>query len=276
MAAPRPKITTDKVFDGLAEKFRRNVYGTSKGWLRQQILFQDLRQIPALSEACDVAVNQPVQVLDVGGGLGQMSDWLAEQGHRVCFSEPAEDMRAEAIGLFEHQQHQGNYRYPVQVSGYRLQQMTEHHSPADLVVCHAVLEWLHEPEKALPHLNDMLNPGGWLSLMFFNEHGLRLSNIVKGNYDKALRDTLDGTGQRLRLTPISPQDPDQVLDQLKTLGLEIVSVAGIRVFSDYLRDKTPDDDDMAKVLELEWRYCHQEPYWRLGRYIHVIARKPEQ
>ena len=41
MAAPRAKITTDKVFDGLAEKFRRNVYGTAKGWLRQQILYQD-------------------------------------------------------------------------------------------------------------------------------------------------------------------------------------------------------------------------------------------
>ncbi|MBB1485286.1 methyltransferase domain-containing protein [Oceanospirillum sediminis] len=275
MAAPRPKITTDKIFDGLAEKFRRNVYGTSKGWLRQQILFQDLQQIPGLNETGTVSEHATISVMDVGGGLGQMSDWLAQQGHQVCFTEPADDMRAEASALFDHQQSQNNYHYPVQVHNLRLQQITEQLPPADLVVCHAVLEWLHEPEKALSYLNAMINPGGWLSLMFFNEHGLRLSNIVKGNYDKALRDTLDGTGQRLRLTPISPQDPDTVLKGLADQGLEIISVAGIRVFSDYLRDKEPDQADMDKVLELEWRYCHQEPYWRLGRYIHVIARKAE-
>lgn len=266
MAAPRTKITTDKIFDGLAEKFRNNVYGTNKGWLRQQILSQDLQCIPF------VAHQQCCQVLDVGGGLGQMADWFARQGHQVIFTEPAADMRAEAINLFTAQQ--DRYAESIQVHDYRLQQLEAHLSPANIVVCHAVLEWLHEPQAALPILANMMQPEGWLSLMFFNEHGLRFSNIVKGNYDKALRDTLDGTGQRLRLTPISPQDPETVLSGLKAQGLDIVSVAGIRIFNDYLRDKSPSDDDLEKVQALEWRYCHQEPYWRLGRYIHVIARKP--
>ncbi len=272
MAAPRAKITTDKVFDGLAEKFRRNVYGTAKGWLRQQILYQDLQQIPFLNQ--QIEPNSTANVLDVGGGLGQMSDWLAQQGHQVCFTEPAEDMRAEAQVLFDNQQQQHNYAFPVQVYDYKLQQISEQLEPAQLVVCHAVLEWLHQPQEALSHIATMMQPDGWLSLMFFNEHGLRFSNIVKGNYDKALRDTLDGTGQRLRLTPISPQDPETVIQGLRDQGLEIVSVAGIRIFNDYLRDKDPSEEDLLKVQELEWRYCHQDPYWRLGRYIHVIARKP--
>ena len=271
MAAPRPKITTDKIFDGLAEKFRRNVYGTTKGWLRQQILYQDLQQVPFLNN--ESANQQSVSVLDVGGGLGQISDWLAQQGHQVSFCEPASDMRAEAEALFSSQQAEQNYLSPVDVYDYKLQEIIGKLPQSDLVVCHAVLEWLHEPHLALPHLADMMKDQGWLSLMFFNEHGLRFSNIVKGNYDKALRDTLDGTGQRLRLTPISPQDPDTVIEGSKAEGLEIVSVAGIRIFNDYLRDKDPSEDDLAKVQELEWRYCHQDPYWRLGRYIHVIARK---
>jgi S-adenosylmethionine-dependent methyltransferase len=266
LAAPRAKIQTDKIFNGLAEKFRNNVYGTNKGWLRQEILARDLQQIPFIAQ------SRPVQVLDIGGGLGQMSDWFAQQGHCVTFTEPADDMRAEAEHLF--QQQQAEYKAPVTSYPYRLQQLADHVEPAELVLCHAVLEWLHQPQEALPVIAHQIQPGGWLSLMFFNEDGLRFSNIVKGNYDKALKDTLDGTGQRLRLTPISPQQPEQVIEGLKQQDLEVVSVAGVRVFTDYLREKTPSEEDLEKLLTLEWRYCHQEPYWRMGRYIHVIARKP--
>ena len=269
MAAPRAKIQTDKIFNGLAEKFRNNVYGTNKGWLRQELLSRDLQQIPFIAAPDSAA--QPITVLDIGGGLGQMADWCARQGHRVTFTEPADDMRAEAENLFAQQAE--HYRHPVNSQPYRLQELSQQTAPAQLVVCHAVLEWLHQPMDALPLIAERVAPGGWLSLMFFNEDGLRFSNIVKGNYDKALRDTLDGTGQRLRLTPISPQKPEPVIEGLKQQGLEIVSVAGIRVFTDYLRDKNPSDSDLEKLLTLEWRYCHQEPYWRMGRYIHVLAKK---
>ncbi len=26
-------------------------------------------------------------------------------------------------------------------------------------------------------------------------------------------------------------------------------------------------DDLERLLELEWRYCRNEPHWRLGRYL---------
>jgi len=205
LAAPRAKIQTDKIFNGLAEKFRNIVSGTNKGLLRQELLARDLQQIPFIAQAPGTE-SQSVEVLDIGGGLGQMSDWFARQGHRVTFTEPADDMRAEAEILF--QQQAQHYAHPVACYPYRLQQLAEEVKPAQLVVCHAVLEWLHQPMEALPLIAARIAPGGWLSLMFFNEDGLRFSNIVKGNYDKALRDTLAGTGQRLRLTPISPQKPD--------------------------------------------------------------------
>ena len=93
-------------------------------------------------------------MLDVGGGLGQMSDWLAQQGHQVCFTEPAEDMRAEAQVLFDNQQQQHNYAFPVQVYDYKLQQISEQLEPAQLVVCHAVLEWLHQPQEGFTPSRD--------------------------------------------------------------------------------------------------------------------------
>jgi S-adenosylmethionine-dependent methyltransferase len=48
----------------------------------------------------------------------------------------------------------------------------------------------------------------------------------------------------------------------------------VRVFHDYLREKRQQHDSYAALLELETRYCRQEPYISLGRYIHVTALKP--
>lgn len=35
------------------------------------------------------------------------------------------------------------------------------------------------------------------------------------------------------------------------------------------------DDCLDALTEIETRYCRQEPYLSLGRYIHVTARKPQ-
>ncbi|MGX2008798.1 tRNA uridine 5-oxyacetic acid(34) methyltransferase CmoM, partial [Enterobacter asburiae] len=38
----------DRNFDDMAEKFSRNIYGTTKGELRQAILWQDLQPLLSL------------------------------------------------------------------------------------------------------------------------------------------------------------------------------------------------------------------------------------
>ena len=55
----------DRNFDDIAEKFSRNIYGTTKGKLRQAILWQDLDRV--LAEMGD----RTLRVLDAGGGEGQ-------------------------------------------------------------------------------------------------------------------------------------------------------------------------------------------------------------
>lgn len=50
----------DRNFDDIAEKFSRNIYGTTKGQLRQAILWQDLDHV--LAEMGP----QKLRVLDAG------------------------------------------------------------------------------------------------------------------------------------------------------------------------------------------------------------------
>lgn len=74
---------SDRHFDELATRFAEKIYGGAKGAIRLAVLQADLKE--ALPE-------RPLRVLDIGGGLGHMSLWLAEHGHQITFSEPAAPM----------------------------------------------------------------------------------------------------------------------------------------------------------------------------------------
>lgn len=248
----------DRVFDGLADKFATSLYGASRGRFRLALLDELLpRTLPLQAQSA----------LDVGGGLGQMSAWLARRGHAVTLAEPSADMLAQArdalAGLEVTFLHTPLQALPTLGPG-----------PWPLIVCHAVLEWLADPRAAIATLASLLSPGGHLSLMVFNRDALRFSNVIKGNLNKALDDRLEGTGKRQRLTPISPLTHAQVSDWLGEHGLVIQHVAGIRIFHDYLRERDPDEATLARLLELERRYCDVDPHWRLGRYLLYSVYKP--
>ncbi len=249
----------DRHFEGLAEKFSAGLYGSPRGALRLALLDHCLPRQLELG-------GQPL--LDVGGGLGQMAAWFAARGHDVTLAEPAEEMLARARQALAGQSVRF-LREPLQ----RLPEAAP--GPWPLIVCHAVFEWLADPEAALATLAGLLAPGGQLSLMVFNRDALRFSNVVKGNLEKALADRLEGTGRRRRLTPISPLTHDQIATWAEARGLEITAVAGIRVFHDYLRERHPDEAQLKQLLALERRYCDVEPHWRLGRYLLYTLHKPE-
>ena len=72
---------SDRHFDELATRFAEKIYGGAKGAIRLAVLQADLQE--ALPE-------RPLRVLDIGAGLGHMSLWLAQHGHAVTLTEPAE------------------------------------------------------------------------------------------------------------------------------------------------------------------------------------------
>jgi S-adenosylmethionine-dependent methyltransferase len=255
----------DRNFDDLADKFSQNIYGTTKGKIRQAILWDELEKIlPGLSP-------NPLSVLDAGGGVGQVSSGLAAQGHQVLLCDLSGEMlrRAEEHAAAQGVSHNMQFR---QISA---QQVGEHlDKPVDLVLFHAVLEWVAEPEKVLKALFDLLRPGGVMSLMFYNLHGLTLRTLTLGNFGY-LRTNLTKRKKRT-LSPDYPRDPVQVYRWLEECGFVIEQRAGIRVFSDYMKPPKGEPKSDDEIIEMERRYCRQEPFLSLGRYIHVTARKPGQ
>ena len=162
----------DRYFDGLVDKFSRSLYQAPRGELRLAMLDYLLPQMLLLNEQ---------KALDVGGGfLGQQAAWFAKRGHAVTMAEPSEDMLNHAK-----QWHYDDSELPHESINY-LQapiQTLPQQAPGlwPLITCHAVLEWLGDPQAALTTLSALLAPGGQLSLMVFNRDALRFSNVVKGN-----------------------------------------------------------------------------------------------
>ncbi|MDR5892474.1 methyltransferase domain-containing protein [Halomonas mongoliensis] len=260
MTAPASSLSAhgDRHFDGLADKFAASLYGGVRGELRLALLDQLLPEMLELH-------GQPL--LDVGGGLGQLAGWFAERGHAVTLAEPSGEMLARAGEFLAGQE--------VRLIQAPLQALPEQApGPWSLIACHAVLEWLGDPRTALATLAGLLAPGGQLSLMVFNRDALRFSNVVKGNLEKALADRLEGRGERLRLTPISPLTHAQVEAWSAECGLAVRGVAGIRIFNDYLRQPPQSDADREALLALERRYCRVDPHWRLGRYLLYTLVRP--
>ncbi|MGP3592806.1 tRNA uridine 5-oxyacetic acid(34) methyltransferase CmoM [Vagococcus sp. WN89Y] len=254
----------DRNFDDIADKFSRNIYGTTKGQLRQAILWQDLDVLLA-----QIGSRQ-LRVLDAGGGAGQTAIRMAQKGHLVTLCDVSKEMIARAQAAASEKDVSGNMHF-IQCAAQDIAQHLE--SPVDLILFHAVLEWVAEPVAVLQTLWSVLKPGGALSLMFYNADGLLMHNMVAGNFDYVQA----GMPKRKKrtLSPDYPRVPAEVYAWLEQLGWQITGKTGVRVFHDYLRDKHQQHDCFDALLALETRYCRQEPYISLGRYIHVTALKPQ-
>ena len=251
----------DRNFDDIAEKFARNIYGTTKGKIRRAVVWQDLTGLLAQLP------QRPLRILDAGGGEGHMACQLAELGHQVLLCDLSGEMIQRAAQLAEQKGVSQNMQF-VQSSAQDIAQHLE--QPVDLILFHAVLEWIAEPEAALQALYDCLTPGGALSLMFFNANGLLMRNVVLGNFQLVDR------GQA------APQFAVAAISARSAIGLRLAGTAGHAHRRQNRRagvprlsaEQTAANTKFEELLALEQHYCRQEPYVSLGRYIHVMAHKP--
>ena len=257
-------MTEDINFDGFAQRFRHRIYGNIKGELRLALVWQHMLE-------CIFALQSdaPLSVWDAGGGLGQFSLRLAALGHRVLLSDISADMLAEAELTLAADPAAAER---IERRCESIQSIAEKNADYDVIVCHAVLEWLAQPEATLAQLLSCLRPGGWLSLLVYNRNGLILTNLQKGNFRKLMRGEL--AGEAGGLTPPEPQDPVQVAQWVRAGGLEEVSRLGVRVAYELLRPELRAERSLDDLLAMERRYGAQEPFASLGRYFHLIARRP--
>ncbi len=256
-------LAVDRNFDDLASRFQRNVYGGNKGRVRLQVLQKDFAEfVPEKNSAT------PLNIFDAGGGLGQMSLEFAMGGHQVTLCDISENMLAYARGQLE----EAGVADRVIILHDSIQNVADaNQEPFDGVLCHAVMEWVADPKALLKVLSDSVKPGGFLSLTFYNLDGSIYKNLLRGNFKKIRKGSYKG--YRGSLTPQNPLKPSDVLSWYAELPLDILCCSGIRVFHDYIFDPVLREQKADEIVEMELKHSRLSPYWQLGRYIHLLARK---
>lgn len=254
----------DRNFDDLSKRFKKNIYGTPKGMLRLYALREDFSKF-------EIIDKQPLSILDAGGGMGQFSSELAQKGHHIELCDISSEMLAEAKCLFTElglESQLGLTQCAIQDIPHKFDQQF------DLVMNHAVLEWLVDPEEAINILYQQVKPGGWLSVMFYNVHGRTWRGLMNGKLHAPAT-----SSERMAKEGIAPQQPlkpQWVHDQLIDLGLEVKSWRGIRFVYDHMHQKIRDRVGLEAIAASESELGYQAPYKDLARYVHMLCFKPHQ
>lgn len=169
----------DKNFDKLAHKFAKNIYGTPKGEIRAAVLWRDL------SSALAPFGDKKLRILDAGGGFGFFSQKLARLGHEVVLCDISQEMLIQAQAHIDASTEPLNIELihaPIQALS------VEQNGVFDLILCHAVVEWLTDAQRTMEGLLTMLKPNGLFSLMFYNKEAMRFHALISGNFDYVAAD----------------------------------------------------------------------------------------
>ena len=252
----------DQNFDPLIDKFKDRIYGGIKGDWRLKLLQEDLDALYR---------NASMEIWDAGCGLGQLALWFAQKGHRLTCCDISYKMLEEAKQAFAEAGVEAVFeKLPAQ-------KMAEKIGQKDLVLFHAVIEWLADPLETLAIVSDRVKPGGYLSLLFFNYHSFVYRNALRGGWCVPFVDDESAWyGKGKKLTPPYPQKPEALTAWLLENGYEIEVQTGIRVFHDYMKREVLEETDIDALMRLEYKYCREPVYRDMGRYIHLLARKGEK
>lgn len=253
---------TDYNFDPIAQKFVNNIYGSYKGQIRKEIVWRELLD-------CLTRLNKPkLRILDAGGGFGYFSQKLAALGHQVTLC----DISGELLKIAAEQLSDKPYRNNVEIIHGSIQSLELHcDGKFDLILNHAVLEWLAEPKQTLHTLLNWLDKEGLVSLMFYNKEAQRFFNLVSGNLDFV---ELGMPRKKVvRLSPTNPLFECDVMDWLNEVNMTVLQKTGVRVLHDYMKSPEITESHFEQLLEMEKKYCQLEPYASLGRYTHLTLAK---
>jgi 2-polyprenyl-3-methyl-5-hydroxy-6-metoxy-1,4-benzoquinol methylase len=221
----------------------------------------------ALRRELDHRSGTRIDIIDVGGGTGGFAVPLAQAGHLVTVIDASPDAlaslarRTADAGVAERVT-------AIQGDGDQLGALVAPAS-ADIVLCHSVLEVVDDPAAVLAAIATALRPGGIASIVVANRPGAALARALAGQMAAAhalLDDAPSQTaGERRRF------DADSAAALVRSAGLTVEAIAGVRVISDLMPGALADADPAA-VLEFELATASVAPFRDIATQLHVLAR----
>ncbi|MFD2467159.1 methyltransferase [Amycolatopsis silviterrae] len=246
----------------LASPFVEGAYASVKGRVRTYVLHQQLMtHLPP----------PPATVLDVGGGAGHQSFPLARMGYDIVLLDSSKAMLAKAEERLAAEPAEVRERVRlvrgrgedavVAVAGQKF----------DAVLCHGVLMYVDDPVPMIDALCACAAPGGIVSVMALNAETLAVLPALEGRWSDALV-AFDAHRERGVLGVDTRADTVADLSQLLVgQGAEPLAWYGVWLFADWM-DLAADENELAEIAEVELEAARRDPYRRLSRVFHLVAR----
>jgi S-adenosylmethionine-dependent methyltransferase len=219
------------------------------------------------------------KVLDVGCGLADTAElWLGMSCDLfLCDYAPAMLGAAREL-LNERFSEKKDLMHSIEAPAQRLGDFFE---PGffDVVLCHTMLEYVDDARNTVDGLVDLLRADGILSCMVVNSHSESIrTSILKqdpAGAAAALGQKVFSAGlfNNIKKRTFSFEELEDIVI---CEGMRNIGEFGIRIFSDfYATEKLKDREFYRKAFELERIAMGEDPYRRIGRYIHLLSRKEE-
>ncbi|GGM38159.1 methyltransferase [Micromonospora sonchi] len=216
--------------------------------------------------------GRSLTVLDVGGGTGGFAVPLAQAGHQVTVIDASPDAlaaltrRAAEAGVADRiRGRQGD--------GDALAGLVEPAS-VDLVLCHAVLEFVDDPAPVASALAGALRPGGAASVLVAGRAAAVLGRAMNGHLDLAAALAADPAGSAgPRDTLRRRFDVEAAAALLAAAGLTVEEIHGVRVLAGLLPAAVA-DSQLAALVELERTLADRPPWRDIAAQLHLFARRP--
>jgi S-adenosylmethionine-dependent methyltransferase len=233
-----------------------------------------LRYSLALANVLRHIGDEPLRVLDIGGGNGGDAVELARLGHHVTIVDSSAEMLADAVEraaeaevVFE----------TIQADAFALPAAVAE-GDFDVVLCHNLVQYLDDVTGLFQVLLAASKAGGLLSIIAMNHHSEPMIQAVRElDLDAALA-ALDSDQATTVLfdKPITLHTAGGLTLKLAELGCVVTGHYGIRAICDYIvdNDVKHDPEFFAKLEAFEHAVTDRAPYKHTARNFQLTALKP--
>lgn len=207
------------------------------------------------------------RVLDIGGGDAVLALRLAEAGQGVVVRDI--DPRMIALGRARLTRAPDTLARRVRLVCAPATDAAPR--GADLVCCHSVLMYEDDPAPMLHAAVRACRVGGHVSIVAVDPAAIAMRPGLAGRWAEAVDALETGTPSPAHYAPSRNHARRDVTRLLAAAGARVTHWSGIGIFTDH-HDGPIDTDDPDALLAAEWLAGQRDPYRRVARCYHLIAR----
>ncbi len=257
-------MATAESFDGISNDFL-NYSEHTRGAIRYTLAHENLSPY--------IESKNVRTVLDVCGGSGIDTAWLASKGMLVTMVEPS----LEQVNLARNRFIALEPGIRARITDPLQMNFTDYQTERrfDLVTMHGVAMYQSEPsdyfKKAMSHVRS----GGYLSVLE-KGWGAAAERVVASGDISAI-EYFKNTGRFINRhnREVTAFKPDELQDLLRSLGSEVTLLAGVRVVSDRINEPVKDfgERDLKVLLDIEREAGKDPSCVGMAQMLHLIVRK---